>query len=193
MNQKTSMRNGNSAAQSVPPTASGYAPSVPISIYKEVAAELQTTKAAMDALKTQNQQLIKQNQHLRQEIEKAVQSALMLRQATGTMPVVTEVPPVPQSHHAVVPDLELEDIEIDYQAPVPPPPAKFLGIDSPFPKEQLVYEEDSKPRRPMKLESEASKSELGGWWLAIAIIMIVLTAFGAGFLLVRPFLLPSNK
>jgi hypothetical protein len=190
MNPKTPTRNSNSA-----PAGNGYAPSVPISIYKEVAAELQTTKAAMDALKTQNQQLIKQNQQLRQEIERAVQAALTLRQATGAMPVVNEVP-APRSQHVVVPDLELEDIEMEesYQAPVPPPPpARYLGIDSPFPPEQLVYEEDSKPRRKMTLDAESTKRELGGWWLAIAIIAIILTAFGAGFLLVRPFLMPSSK
>jgi hypothetical protein len=188
MNPKPSTRTPNTAP-------AGYAPSVPISIYKEVATELQTTKAAMDALKVQNQQLIKQNQQLRQEIERTVQAALTLRQVAGSVPP-TQDAPAPQVHHAVVPDLELDEIEMEeeYEASVPPPPpARYLGIDSPFPPENLVYEEDSKPRRKIKLDAESMKGELGNWWLAIAIIAIILTAFGAGFLLVRPFLLPSNK
>lgn len=187
MTQKTSMRNENQPGQAVAPNS--YAPSVPISLYREIAAELQATKAAMDALKNQNKQLTKQNQQLRQEIEKAVQSALTLRQ------VATSITP-PSEVKTPLPRVTAPDLELSYtSAPMmpPAPPAKLFGVDSPFPNEELVYEEDSKPRRKMQLEAEPSARELGGWWLAIAIVLIVITAFGAGFLLVRPFLLPSNS
>ncbi|NET39889.1 MAG: hypothetical protein F6K19_49375 [Cyanothece sp. SIO1E1] len=57
-----------------------YAPAVPISVYRELAEELQATKSMLESVNGQNQQLAKQNQQLRQEIEKVVQSALQLRQ-----------------------------------------------------------------------------------------------------------------
>lgn len=185
MTQKT-MRNENQPGQAV---ANSYSPSVPISLYREVTAELQSTKASMDALKTQNQQLIKQNQQLRQEIEKAVQSALHLRQTANGM-----TPPSEPQSKAQRP-VSAPDLEMSYTAPVmpPAPPAQFFGVESPFPTEELVYEEDSRPRRKIAIEAESVRRELGGWWLGAAILFIVITAFGAGFLLVRPFLMPSNS
>jgi hypothetical protein len=173
------MRNDNQPGQAV--ASSNYAPSVPISLYREVNAELQSTKAAMDALKTQNQQLLKQNQQLRQEIDKAVQASLTLRQVANGLNGNAAESTTPQRISA--PDAELP----------PPPPAKFFGVDSPFPAEAMVYEEDSKPRRKIQIEAEAASRELGGWWLVMAIVLIIVTAFGAGFLLVRPFLTPSSS
>ena len=172
------------------PNASSYAPSVPISLYREVTAELQAAKLAMESLKTQNQQLAKQNQQLRQEIEKTVQSALTLRQAANGMPTINpDAPPAPPMRLDLV-----QEIEPKFQIPMMPArPMKSEPRFEPVAvhEEDLVIEEDSRPRRKIKLEAESS-SELGGWWLAVAIALIVVTAFGAGFLIVRP-LLPSSK
>jgi hypothetical protein len=195
MTQKTPPRSVN-----LPPQAPSiaYSPAVPISVYREVVAELQATKTAMESIKTQNQQLAQQNQQLRQEIEKAVQSAIQLRQfsnamsSMGTSPAAPPIPP----HLDLTLDAEPETFQIPVMPPRMPavpkaeplPPHLHLEI----PEEKLVIEQDSKPRRKVKLEKDSS-IELSGWMLGIVIALIVVSAFGAGFLLVRPLLTPSAK
>ncbi|MEL7036363.1 MAG: hypothetical protein AAFO04_12185 [Cyanobacteria bacterium J06592_8] len=61
-----------------------YSPSVPISLYREVTAELHNSKATLTSLKTQNQQLVQQNQQLRRELENLTQAAIQLQQAINT-------------------------------------------------------------------------------------------------------------
>ena len=47
-------------------------PSVPLSVYRELVKELQSTQARVEFLEAQNQQLVKSNRQLRQEIETVV-------------------------------------------------------------------------------------------------------------------------
>ena len=54
-----------------------------MSVYRELASELRANKAVIDSLNSRNQQLIRQNQFLKQEIHNVVQSALSLGQAAG--------------------------------------------------------------------------------------------------------------
>ncbi|MGG6269569.1 hypothetical protein ACQ4M3_36445 [Leptolyngbya sp. AN03gr2] len=189
MTQKTPSRSVN-----LPPTSSvGHAPAVPISVYREVVAELQATKTAMESIKTENQKLAQQNQQLRQEIEKTVQAALQLRKFSNAIqPSTTPSPRV---------DLTLE--EPTFQIPVMPPRMSAEPVIEPIPphlelkplepiEEKLIIEQDSKPRRKIKPEKD-SYIELNGWMLAVVIGLIVVSAFGAGFLLVRPLLTPSSK
>jgi hypothetical protein len=192
MMQKTPNRPVNLPPQA-PPV--GYSPSVPISVYREVIAELQATKNSMEAMKIQNQQLAKQNQQLRQEIERTVQAALQLRQVSTALPGINPAaPPAPRLE--MMPDLD--DEAVDFQLPVMParmpvaPKVEPIPPVLEFPEEKLVIEEDSKPRRKIKLEQD-THFEVNGWMLGAVIALIVVTAFGAGFLLVRPFLTPSSK
>lgn len=210
-------RTANPPGQVTTPSTSAYAASVPISLYREVVTELQAAKAAMEALKSQNQQLTNQNQQLRQEIEKTVQSALNLRQAANTFPSIDAAPTPP-----VIPAIDLApEFEPEFHIPVmPAPPQPVVRPAKPeskapakatiksnlkanlkatlkptvaaAPAEKLVIEEDSKPRRKVQLEKESS-GEVSGWWLGLVIVMIVVTAFGAGFLIVRPLLTPNSK
>jgi cobalamin biosynthesis Mg chelatase CobN len=192
-------RSANTSGQAAMPPASGYAPSVPISVYREVVAELQATKTTMDTLKKQNQLLALQNQQLRQEIEKTVQSALHLRQTANEMSAINPDAP---STMPVRLDLEPEP-EPKFQIPVMPSRSSISTkrsgdgnaeskLQNPsFSMQDLVIEEDSKPRRKLQLEKQ-SASELSGWWLTTVVALIIVTAFGAGFLIVRP-LLPSSK
>ncbi|MGH7997906.1 MAG: hypothetical protein ACREPR_00340, partial [Brasilonema sp.] len=48
-------------------------PSVPLSVYRDLATELQGVQAKLDALNAQNQHIMQENQLLRQEIAKAVE------------------------------------------------------------------------------------------------------------------------
>ncbi|NER84038.1 MAG: hypothetical protein F6K42_31770, partial [Leptolyngbya sp. SIO1D8] len=71
--------------------SSGYSPSVPISVYRELATELKTTQNIVESLTKQNQQLVRQNKLLRHEIQRFVQSAEQLGHFAGVMP---QAPPV---------------------------------------------------------------------------------------------------
>ncbi len=138
----------------------------------------------MEALTQQNQQLAKQNQQLRQEIERAAQSAIHLRQ------IVTNLPPV------VSPEMPASHLETTIAPSVPtmpsrPPAPKPSRTEAVFAPETIVYEQESQPRR--KIQSDKKPAELGGWWLGLVIVLIVVTAFGTGFLIVRPLLPSSNK
>lgn len=61
-----------------PPTPR-YSPSVPVSVYRELVAELQAVQAKLDVVTNHNQKLSQENQQLRQEINKLVQSCLELQ------------------------------------------------------------------------------------------------------------------
>ena len=70
-------------AESLQSAPTNYAPSVPMSVYRELAAELRANKAVIDSLNGRNQQLIQQNQRLKKEIHNVVQATLSLGQFAG--------------------------------------------------------------------------------------------------------------
>ncbi len=168
-----------------------YQPSVPISVYRELAAELQAAQRMVESLKSQNQQLVKQNQQLRQQVEKVVHSAQHLQQIVAAFGSVHEVeeprphsvippeprpaaPPPPPPRAASVPSVEF-----------PPPPKPSEPVSSPYSETIVIEQEDTHSRRTSPSEGG---SYVSGWLLVVAILLIVLTAFGTGFLIVRPFL-----
>lgn len=165
------------------------APSVPISLYREVATELKAAQAKMETLTVQNQQLSQQNQQLRVEIERVVQSALQLRQtADAHLPAnQLSVHPAPASPSA------LQGLELHFQPPAAPVSApnaaapETLDPGATAPR-SLFTEQEGKLRQSAPKERN---TEMGGWWLAIVICFIIVTAFGTGFFVVRP-LLPSR-
>ncbi|WP_421655664.1 hypothetical protein [Leptothermofonsia sp. ETS-13] len=165
-----------------PPANTPYAPSVPISLYREVTTELQSAKTRLESLRLQNQELLEQNQQLRVEIERVVQSALQLRQVADAH----------QAGHLPTSDSPAPDVEIHFESPPPQPVAPRVAkndtVELPPSQKSLFTEQPSQPRR--KSDSPRS-SDIGGWWLVLAILVIVVTAFGTGFLIVRP-LLPSR-
>jgi hypothetical protein len=183
------MRNVTASSFSGQASANGYAPSVPISVYRELAAELQATRAMLDSLNSQNQNLVKQNQQLRTEAEKVVQAAMQLQKAAGTtQPISRNL----TAEVAIRPDIV---VETDYLTPEPvrAVPRRFVSKPEPVepsvnPERLYTHQEEPRSRRSAPTESS---SELGGVWLAFVIVLIVISAFGAGFLIVRPFL-PSR-
>ncbi len=54
-----------------------------MTVYRELAAELRANKAVIDSLNSRNQQLLNQNQMLKQEIHNVVQATLSMGQAAG--------------------------------------------------------------------------------------------------------------
>lgn len=191
------MQNPSTDRYTMPTTANKYSPSVPITVYRELAAELQAAQTTIDSLKSQNQQLVKQNQQLQQQVEKVVHSAQHLQQIVSSFSgAATAHVEVPRAKPAWQP-------EPQPVAPPPPPhhhdpresvlefPASFQDEPefSPYSETVVIEQEDTRVRRPVHSESVA---DVNGWMLIIAILLIVLTAFGTGFLIVRP-LLNSNK
>ncbi|XGB42992.1 MAG: hypothetical protein LVS60_04030 [Nodosilinea sp. LVE1205-7] len=212
---------------------SRHAPSVPISVYRELASELKANQALVDSLTQQNQRLEQQNHLLRQEILKFTESAFQLKQAIepavipGLDPGLVATPsPAPLSPWLAPASLEV--------APYARPSAKVDGPHGDA-RDTLINQGSEavshlthqfskilpgKPRPPLKkvakprvkgsssLPSQASPilyteerlepprvgqrsqkaSDLSGLWLATTILLVVVSAFGAGFLVMKPLL-----
>jgi hypothetical protein len=191
-----SMQNPSSDRYTPTTQANKYSPSVPISVYRELAAELQNAQSQVNSLKAQNQQLLKQNQQLRQEVEKVVHSAQRLQQVVESFGTDSRVE-VPRPKPVMQPEPRL------VPPPAPPRPAPSVPVVefpppqehpehdfSPYGETLVIEQEDTRSRRPRQSEGF---SEVSGWMLVVAILLIVLTAFGTGFLIVRPLLQNQNK
>lgn len=187
----------NSVRASLGQTAqASYAPSVPLSVYRELAAELQATKAMVDSLSAQNQQLAHQNQLMRQEIYRVVQTTLQLGQYAG----VASAAEADRSAVAVKPSAKPLEIRQALRGalgsrPTPPsafqaPPESVMGKREPagalVPK---FFTEQSGEKRRYGLPGDLSlPKNISGLWLVLSIVLIIFTAFGAGFLIMRPLL-----
>ena len=168
-----------------------YSPSVPLSVYRELAAELQAVEATLDSLDAQNQQLARQNQQLRQEIEKAVQSVFHLKQVADSAGVLGWHDAHPASVKSKIPNYPAATRQV--QRSQPPAGVQSVSV-RPFPNRKTgsglsekisIEQEQGRYRRRSQPEIA---SQTSGWWLAIAILLIMVTAFSAGYLLVRPLL-----
>jgi regulator of replication initiation timing len=189
-----------------PPQPTKLPPSVPIAIYRELSVDLQTTQANITALQTENLQLATQNQQLRQELEQLAaqtQQVLQRFRATPMGPadealmldelgfdaasVQTRSQVLDQLYRALPHDAPLDQDEVDDFAPAP-----WAGMSLP----KLAMPQVKRPQfagqtqLPHRSSLTASDAELNGWKLTLVMALIVLSAFGAGFLVVRPLLAP---
>jgi hypothetical protein len=180
-------------------TTQAYPPSVPLSVYRELSTELQAAQAKLNALTTQNQQLAQENQLLRQEITKVVESFSQLQnfvdshatpsyhratQASGDVKSVakqpvTQAPPrqqVSRSRPSVVPKAPPnKSRRQEFSAPV---------MEMNFSIPEPIFIEEQQVSYYSTTEPDAK--EVNGWWLIITILLIMLTAFSAGYFVVRP-------
>jgi hypothetical protein len=265
-----------------PSASTHYSPSVPMSVYRELAAELRANKAVIDSLNDRNQQLIAQNQRLKQEIHNVVQATLSLGQFAGvarqtaqegfpsaiapdtlarlvrsetrgkteatspensplesseafygeyspvaqTAPVAPSLAPVktparpaaslaaprnrvprPIASHptaastatsAAKPTAAKQNPARTAQLAKPPAarkPQRLAKRTEIIPSQGVMsqgaatklFTEQSGEYRSSVLDSQESK-EIGGIWLVLSIILIIVTAFGAGFLIMKPLL-----
>ncbi|MEG4280677.1 hypothetical protein QUA62_24860 [Microcoleus sp. MON1_C1] len=196
------MQNTTLSDNTSPENSNSYSPSVPISLYREVTAELQAAQAMVDSLKTHNQQLVQQNQQLRREVETVVQVSQQLQQVVNSAQSVTQTgmpqmpsvkfnfsvqpppppPPTSQTNSAVPQPPQT----VAFPFPLPEPEPTPASMPQPLP-EKLFTEV---PETPYRVRPQLKKtSDLSGLWLAIAIFLIVIAAFGAGYLVVRPLLM----
>jgi hypothetical protein len=267
----------NSAKQSQSPQGN-YQPSVPISLYKELAAELQSAQGKVTSLQVQNEQLLKQNQTLIREFTKEFEA--IANSSQQLLQLLKNLGPEIQAQAEVV--KQQEDNRREYRQPVAPSPSEPLselpseltkvtetgskskpvnylqeiaprvqdtkpkpsanGLEkqgeqreqrvrrSPeaaakpkpgnaplpqLPKKQVAVKnaapsqtsaavtpqsiqvpalpkvktnEGEASTLPADLESTAEEAGMNNWWLALTIILIVITSFGAGYFLMRPFI-----
>ncbi len=178
-------------------------PSVPLSVYRELALELQTAQAKLNTLDKQNQELARENQELRQEISKAVNTVLRLQnfidsqqqsqeyqkkhieyhqtsQYQVEQPSHPKVEQRPENPRRVMKTPHKKKV-FRSRPPVVPPQVK---IPDSIPEQILVEEQEVRYYR----QRQPKTSEVNGWFLALAIFLIVFTAFGAGYFIVRPLL-----
>jgi cobalamin biosynthesis Mg chelatase CobN len=180
-------------------STSSYAPSVPISVYRELAAELQSTKTTVDSLRSQNQQLAQQNQRLRQELQKLAQSAVQTQQVVEALPAIA-IDPLTQEailqSDSIAPKSQPEGTKSQPSRSKTAAKAtsgkKGKGKrPAPAPKSPEVYVIEQDEKRPS--QSDERSSDMGGLWLSIVLILIVISTFSAGFLIVRPLFNDSNQ
>lgn len=210
------MQNSNTSGQTIPATNNnGYSPSIPISIYREVTAELQGTKAQLEAVQTQNQELVEQNQQLRREIEKLIRAAMQLQQTANTAQAASQatIPQMPSiqkksqpeweaaafgptlpSPVAAMPQSELEPPTVS-QASVSRPSPSLPMAEPPtppteFPEHLFTELPDESRYRPAQ---SRQTPDIGGVWLIVAIFLIVVAFFGAGYWVVRPLLQQQQR
>jgi cobalamin biosynthesis Mg chelatase CobN len=199
----------NPIPNSQPPNYQGQAPSVPLSVYRDLAAELQAAQALASTLTAQNQQLIQENQTLRQEIVKAVNSVMELQKLVNPNTQTSYNPGlnIPASAVEQINQPTPEPRSIN-RAAKPSPPRKPVGYSAPkkikvnkpkrqepapryFSTPEPVYIEEQEVRYYTSAQVETS--EANPWVLLLSTILIIVTAFGAGYLVVRPLLLNHNR
>ncbi len=201
-------------------------PSVPLSIYSELAAELHTVEAKLDLLTTKNQRLTQENQLLRQEITKVVQAFLNLQKLVDphAVPATDATSATPSDRSVPSPASNIQNTTKSSDRPAPSPasnvknttnqpvvktpprqpvsrpqppiapkasssksyPVEFsvpvVEMISPIPEPIFIEEQEVSYYSP----SDSESKEISGWLLVVTILLIMLTAFGAGYLVVRP-------
>ncbi len=201
-NPDPSLRNPGAALPNPPAApAAGYAPTVPMSVYRELSAELQASKAMLDSLHQQNQQLAYQNQQFRQEIERLSASVLNLQQIAGMSQPAWVAPTRADQEDAAAIAQQIRPVA----PPVSQPPSKKSPTSSKpkAPPSQPAISEahaladslrftEQPGSLPLGDPSESSPRDLSGLWLWFTVLAIIITAFGAGFMVVRP-LLPNSS
>ncbi len=173
--------------------ANPYRPSVPISVYRQLAAELQNAQAQLKTLGEQNQQLVVQNQQLRQEAQRVIKSAQKLQQAINGMSPTTESTADLSQHMSDVEKILRQTAASQTRELKPASPPRKKPEPPVNKKPQKLTPEVQAVRYRRPTPAPKSSSEINGWLLGVAIFFIVILAFGAGFVVVRPLLRSINN
>ena len=162
-----------------PPSSTGKNPasqtnpaSVPMYVYRELAAELQSTKALLDAVTIQQQQLKQENQLLRQEVTKFVESLSHLQKFIDS---------IPQPDESIAVDTNQTSATREVPNYAPP-------VTSPTPQKVVISQE----YRSQPMPKDTKKPELSSWRFALLIFLIMLISFGVGYFIV-PLLFKSQS
>ncbi len=182
------MRTVTGSVYSNTPTAHNpvYSASVPLSIYRDLAADLQAQHTTINELTFHNKQLVQENQILRQEIAKTVQSVLHLQKLLDSQNAATyrqvphSYPDLSRETNLPVTDSHLYQQRQASSSPFIPPVNEILTHT---PETFFIEEEEVDYYSP----SDPETIDVSGWKLVVTILIIILMGFGAGYLIVRPF------
>jgi hypothetical protein len=155
------MQNTTLPDNTSPENSNTYSPSVPISLYREVTAELQAAQAMLDSLKTHNQQLVQQNQQLRREVETVVQVSQQLQQVVNSAQSVTQtgMPQMPsvKFNFSVEPEPRAPATsETNSALPQAPPAPQTVAFPFPLPEPEPTAPSMPQPL-PEQLFTEVPK------------------------------------
>jgi len=217
------------AGEAAPGSGAGHRAAVPLSVYRDLAAELNATKTELEYIRLENQKLVEQNYRLRQDASQVVESAQALQklaQRLALSPPGGSVAPlsagVAGTGAAAGAGVTIAPPGIDRPYPDPMYPdrphsdrpaspmagsmaGEFQGPDvipesypGSHPPQAIPHPARSTSRAAAALNPLAEEEadfqgdlphwDLGGWWLMLTVLAIVIMAFGAGFLIMRPFL-----
>jgi hypothetical protein len=177
------MSNSNPSDSATSPN--NPSPSVPLSVYRELAAELQATQALLDSLHAQNQQLSRQNQQLaienqqlHLEITNVVESVGHMRQVAGSF-AVGKLGGMPKES-AVQPPAHSAQMRRNWEESIPLP-----SMSQSFAAPKTISEQ---PMSPMRIYDRVSDDDIDKKWLIGIAVLIIIIAFGTGYWIVRPFI-----
>lgn len=184
------------------PSSPTYSPSVPISVYRELVTELKAIQSKLDVVTNHNQKLVRENQYLRQEVNRVVQSCLELQNlldskndhgtyskeglnkdysnTTDRNPTNSQNTPYDQS-------ISVREETVHHSTdPAVSPTCPMKNVPKPKVKTgkkniQIKNKTTSKP-------SKSASRGVNGWWLFLTIVVVMVSGFSAGYLVVRPFL-----
>lgn len=164
--------------------ASNYRPSVPIYVYRQLVEELEATKINLDALKTQNQELIAKNQKLQEEVTKIVIASQNLRDLLQIKPDIIE-PNLSNEPDKIVVETEkgTSTILVANDSALPEVVAKTNPVDEHI--LEVEYTESN--------NIKSQKSGIQGIWLIMLIIFLILTSLVGGFFVVKSLVNNDNN
>ena len=169
------MRSGSNRVSKHSSRHNSYSPGI-LSQRRELVAQLQAATRMLNSLHAQNQQLAKQNQHLRQEIEKLAEYVMHLQRVVDAT--------IDREVDGYYPHEQTKTTRRP-TSPRSMPPGSHRGVK----KNKFTQVESVQDCYRYRFQPDAS--EIGSGRLAIAILLVIFTAFGAGYFLVRPLL--SNR
>jgi hypothetical protein len=200
------MRNPNA----VEPTISA----VPVSLYRELCHELQAKNGEVNALQLKNQRILDENQQLRQELQRLVQMVMHTHHQVSRIPsadkrlseeilLEEQFQPTSASRSdtiekalsAIKPSGSSNNLiaanNLQPRRPAAQAPSKSYTsqiLNPPPVREEWITGTHQPLAQRLFQQSATLAQDLRGWRLALIISLIILSAFGAGFLIVRPLL-----
>lgn len=183
---------------------------VPISLYRELCSELQAKSGEIDALQLKNQRIVEENQQLRQELQRLVQMVMHTHQQISQIPTADSVPPTREQFHPKAPSMSPAQparvVQSNLQSSQAVSPIAQAGATTVQPNRRVPSATAQLSKLPIQSsdreewiagthqplaqrlfqQSATMAQDLRGWRLALVIGLIILSAFGAGFLIVRP-------
>jgi hypothetical protein len=166
----------------VPQVPAKPVPAVPIAIYRELSADLHATQVNITALQQENLQLASQNHELRQELEHLASQTQQVLQRFRAIPTGMA------DEALMLDELGFDADAVATRSQVLDQLYRALPDAAPAPARQFASQSH---RPPLRSVATAGDGELNGWKLTLVMGLIVLSAFGAGFLVVRPLLAPA--